>query len=80
MLTASAWALSIISFSTGDFLFDVLLSAEIRGRLPSVDSGSGGMAPLGQKPERRGGVGAFVCQLLYYGAEGVLGVGTIITF
>ena len=35
---------------------------------------------MGRKPERRGGIGAFVCRLLDYGAEGVLGVGTIIAF
>jgi len=44
--------MSVIFFSTGDYLFDVLLSAEIRGRLPSVDGGGGGMAPLSQKKVR----------------------------
>jgi hypothetical protein len=48
--------------------------------LPSVDGGGGSMAPLGRKLEQRGGVGAVVCRLLDYGAEGVLGVGTIIAF
>ncbi len=65
--------MSIISLSTGDFLFDVPLSAEIRGRLPCVEGGGGGMAPLGRKPERQGSVGVFVCWLLDYGAEGLLG-------
>jgi hypothetical protein len=43
--------MSVTSFSTGDFLFDVPLSAEMRGLLPDVDGGGGGMMLLSRKPE-----------------------------
>jgi hypothetical protein len=49
-------SLTAASFSTGDFLFDVLFKAEIRGRLPDVDRVGGGMSSLSRELVRRSGV------------------------
>ena len=68
VLASLAWAVSITSLLTGDFLFTVPLSAEIRSWLPSADGGGNSIAPLGQRPGRRGGFGVYVCCLLVDGA------------
>ena len=57
-----AWAISILSLLTWDFLFTVPpLSAEIRGRLPRADGGGGTIVPLGRCPGRWSGFGVVVC-------------------